>query len=78
MSGSSRSMVTRSGRTRGSAAIASDAVVHTALTAMSPSYSSSRIRAAAYTAESSHTRTRWVAVTRHRPTRRSTVASRVR
>ena len=58
MSGSSRSMVTRSGWTRGSAAMASAAVVHTALTLISPSRSRSRIRAAAYTGESSHTRTR--------------------
>src|ERR1022692_4486551 len=56
--GSSRSIVSRSGVRRGSAASASSAVVATASTLISPSYSSVRRSAAAYTPESSQTSTR--------------------
>ncbi len=58
MPGSSRSMVTRSGLARGRAAIASKAVPQTAVTEMSPSNSSTRISAIAYTRESSQISTR--------------------
>ena len=75
MPGSSMSMVTRSGRSRPTEAIASSADRATATTSSSPSCSITRWSAAAYVCESSQIRTRGRVRLRHAPTIRATVSS---